>query len=77
MNGLFHLFKFPASSLNINNLEVMQKPLKSWHKIMGESTISDAICDRMIHSTYRIEPKEESARKKYAGKIDIKLLLFV
>jgi len=46
-----------------------QFPVKSWHKIIGESTIADAICDRIIHSAYRIELKGESVRKKYAEKL--------
>ncbi len=46
-----------------------QFPVKSWHEIIGEPTIADAICDRIIHSAYRIEPKGESVRKKYAKKL--------
>jgi len=46
-----------------------QFPVKSWHKIIGEPTIADAICDRIIHSAYRIELKGESVRKKYAEKL--------
>ena len=46
-----------------------QFPVKSWHEIIGEPTIADAICDRIIHSAYRIELKGESVRKKYAEKL--------
>ncbi len=46
-----------------------QFPVKSWQEIMGEPTIADAICDRIIHSAYRIELKGESVRKKYAKKL--------
>lgn len=46
-----------------------QFPVKSWHEIIGEPTIADAICDRIIHSAYRIELKGESVRKKYAKKL--------
>ena len=63
--------------MNIDKVGVVQEPVKSWHEIIGESTIADAICDRMIDSTYRIELKGESVRKKYADRIDIKLSLFV
>ena len=46
-----------------------QFPVKNWHEIIGEPTIADAICDRIIHSAYRIELKGESVRKKYAKKL--------
>ena len=43
-----------------------QFPINSWHEIIGEPTIADAICDRIIHNAYRIELNGESIRKKYA-----------
>ncbi|MBE0479103.1 ATP-binding protein [Candidatus Aerophobetes bacterium] len=46
-----------------------QFPVKSWHEIIGEPTIADAICDRIIHSAFRIELTGESVRKKYARKL--------
>lgn len=45
-----------------------QFPVKNWHDIIGEPTIADAICDRIIHGAFRIELKGESVRKKYARK---------
>jgi len=45
-----------------------QFPVNNWHEVIGEPTIADAICDRIIHSAYRIELKGESLRKKYAKK---------
>lgn len=42
-----------------------QFPVKNWHEVIGEPTIADAICDRIIHSAFRIELKGESVRKKY------------
>ena len=38
--------------------------MKSWFDIIGEETIADAILDRLIHSSYKIEIKGESLRKK-------------
>ena len=46
-----------------------QFPVKSWHEIIGEPTIADAICDRIIHTAFRIELTGESVRKKYAKKL--------
>lgn len=45
-----------------------QFPVKNWHGIIGEPTIADAICDRIIHSAFRIELKGDSLRKKQAKK---------
>ncbi len=44
---------------------VLQLPVSSWHEIIGDKTIADAICDRIIHTAYRLEMKGESVRKKY------------
>jgi len=45
---------------------VSQLPVKNWHTIIGDPTIADAICDRIIHNAHRIELKGESVRKIYA-----------
>ncbi len=37
-----------------------QLPVASWFDIIGEATIADAILDRIVHSSYRIELKGES-----------------
>lgn len=44
---------------------VSQLPVTSWHEIIDDKTIADAICDRIIHTAYRLEIKGESVRKKY------------
>ncbi|MGJ1412847.1 IS21-like element helper ATPase IstB, partial [Sphingobacterium thalpophilum] len=41
-----------------------QLPVASWYDVIGEDTIADAILDRLIHGSYRIELKGESLRKK-------------
>ncbi len=41
-----------------------QLPVASWYDVIGEETIADAILDRLVHSSYRIEFKGESLRKK-------------
>lgn len=41
-----------------------QLPVAKWHEIIGESTVADAILDRMIHGAHRIELKGQSLRKK-------------
>jgi DNA replication protein DnaC len=41
-----------------------QLPVASWYEIIGEATIADAILDRLVHSSHRIELKGKSLRKK-------------
>lgn len=41
-----------------------QLPVASWYDVIGENTIADALLDRMVHTSYRIELKGESLRKK-------------
>ncbi len=36
----------------------------SWYEVIGEATIADAILDRLVHTSHRIELKGESLRKK-------------
>jgi DNA replication protein DnaC len=43
-----------------------QLPVAQWHQAIGDPTIGDAICDRIVHSAHRIELKGESVRKLYA-----------
>ena len=40
-----------------------QLPVGNWYDVIGEDTITDAILDRLVHSSYRIELKGESLRK--------------
>jgi DNA replication protein DnaC len=41
-----------------------QLPVASWYEVIGEATIADAILDRLVHTSHRIELKGESLRKK-------------
>lgn len=43
---------------------VSQLPVASWFDVIGEATIADAILDRLVHTSYRIELKGESLRRK-------------
>lgn len=43
-----------------------QLPVSSWHDLIGDSTIADAIMDRIVNGSYRVELKADiSLRKKY------------
>jgi DNA replication protein DnaC len=41
-----------------------QLPVANWYDVIGEETIADAILDRLVHASYRVELKGESLRKK-------------
>jgi len=41
-----------------------QLPVDKWWDVFGDSTLADAFLDRMVHTSYRIELKGESLRKK-------------
>jgi DNA replication protein DnaC len=49
---------------------VSQTPISSWHSLMPNSTIADAILDRIVHTSIRVELKGESLRKNSGKKID-------
>jgi DNA replication protein DnaC len=40
-----------------------QVPVKKWHELIGEKTLADAILDRIVHQSIRIELYGESLRK--------------
>jgi DNA replication protein DnaC len=45
-----------------------QLPPAQWHDYVGEPTLADAICDRLLHNTHRIVLKGPSRRKE--GKLE-------
>ena len=40
-----------------------QIPVENWHELIGENTIADAILDRIVYSSHRIELNGDSMRK--------------
>lgn len=40
-----------------------QMPVEQWHSFIGDPTIADAIMDRLIHRSHKIELRGESMRK--------------
>jgi len=43
-----------------------QLPTKIWHQAIGEATIADAICDRLVHNAHVVTFRGCSMRKKKA-----------
>ena len=35
-----------------------------WHAFIGDETLADAICDRLVHNAHRLDLQGESMRKK-------------
>jgi DNA replication protein DnaC len=40
-----------------------QLPIEKWHAAIGDPTLADAICDRLVHSAYQLPMEGESMRK--------------
>ena len=41
-----------------------QVPTKTWHEMLADPTIADAICDRLVHNAHLVELRGPSMRKK-------------
>lgn len=44
-----------------------QLPLTHWHEHIGDPTLADAICDRLIHNAHKLTLKGASMRKTRSG----------
>lgn len=40
-----------------------QLPVSEWHQMVSNPTVADALLDRLLHHSHRIELKGESMRK--------------
>lgn len=49
-----------------STLITSQLPVKAWHDVIGDPTLADAICDRLIHTAYVIELHGPSLRESRA-----------
>jgi DNA replication protein DnaC len=41
-----------------------QIPIENWYEIIGDKTIADAVCDRLVSNSHKIELKGDSMRKR-------------
>ena len=48
-----------------------QFPVDTWHDIIGEPTLADAICDRIVHNAHKIILKGEDSMKKNIFNLDL------
>jgi DNA replication protein DnaC len=49
---------------------VSQLPVDNWYKMIGDSTHADAILDRLVHCSIKLELKGESMRKNQTSLTD-------
>ena len=47
-----------------------QMPVKHWHEQLGDPTVADALLDRLVHNSHRIELRGETRRRPPTGSID-------
>ena len=40
-----------------------QLPIETWHSVIGDATVADAILDRLVHGAHKLNLKGESMRK--------------
>ena len=45
-----------------------QLPVENWYDVIGDQAVADAVLDRIVHSSHRIELFGESIRKMKAKK---------
>ena len=45
-----------------------QLPVAKWHDHLGDPTVADALCDRLLHNAHRIVLQGPSRRKAEAKK---------
>ena len=43
-----------------------QVPVDTWHEVIGDPTLADAILDRLVHNAHRLQLTGESMRKRSA-----------
>lgn len=51
-----------------STLITSQLPVEQWHAYLGDPTLADAILDRLVHNSYRLNLTGESMRKKKTTK---------
>ena len=51
-----------------SSVMISQLPVSEWHGTIGDNTVADAILDRLVHNSHRLELGGESMRKVVAEK---------
>lgn len=51
---------------NSSTIVTSQLPSRTWHEYLGDPTVADSICDRLVHNAHRVELKGASRRREVA-----------
>lgn len=54
----------------LSTIVTSQYDIKHWHKLIGDTTLADAILDRLVHNAYKVIIKGDSMRKIKAKDIE-------
>ncbi len=57
------LLEIIEDRVNLSTIITSQLPIKEWHGYLHNPTVADAILDRIVHSSHKIELQGESLRK--------------
>ena len=64
----FHLFEIIEERYQRKStLFTAQVPVNTWHDLIGDETVADAILDRVVHNAHRINLEGDSMRKAKSG----------
>ena len=55
---------------DVSTVIISQLPVSEWYAVIGDNTLADAILDRIVHSSHRLELGGESMRKIDAEKTE-------
>lgn len=55
-----------------STLIASQLPISAWHEALGEPTLADSICDRIIHAAHKLDLTGRSMRELRAAKLQSK-----
>jgi DNA replication protein DnaC len=64
LNDLFEVIE--DRTLSGSTIITAQLPIKEWHNYLQNETIADAMMDRLIHSSHKIEIRGDSMRKLHS-----------
>lgn len=56
---------------NTATIITSQLPIEHWHQYIGDGTLADAICDRILHNSYQFNIKGDSMRKTSLDLTDV------
>lgn len=63
----FHLFEIVEERYRRKStLITAQVPVAGWHDLIADNTVADAVLDRIVHNSHRIELSGDSMRKQKA-----------